>query len=97
MHTEHSGSLFAGYLWRKVGINLIGPFPVTYQSNKWILVLTDHFKRGQDALPIVDATAETVALALDSRVFSYLGIPDIIHSDRGKKFESELMQELCDL
>ena len=30
------------------------------------------------ALPIEDATAETVALALDTRVFTYMGIPEII-------------------
>ena len=38
-----------------------------------------------------------MATALDTRVFLYLAIPEIIHSDRGKYFDSELMQELCDL
>ena len=46
---------------------------------------------------MVDATAESVSTALVICVFSYLGIPEIIYSERGKQFESELTQELCDL
>ena len=90
------GNLFAGYPSQQVGVDLVGPFPVTSRGNKWILVLTDHFSRWQDALPIADATAETVAEALETRVFSYMGLPKRLHSDRGTQFESELMQELCD-
>ena len=97
MRAERGGFLYAGYPWRQVGIDLVGPFPETARGNKWILVLTDHFSRWQDALPLVDAKAETVAKALDTRVFAYLGVPEILHSDRGRQFESEVMQELCDL
>ena len=97
MRAERGGFLFAGYPWRQVGIDLVGPFPETARGNKWILVLTDHFSRWQDALPLVDAKAETVANALDTRVFAYLGVPEILHSDRGRQFESDVLQELCDL
>jgi hypothetical protein len=62
-----------------------------------VLVLTDHFTRWQDALALPDATAPVVADALDSRVFSYFGLPEEIHSDRGAQFEGDLMTELCGL
>ena len=94
---EHCGFLFTGYPWHLAGVGLVGPFRVTSQGNKWILVLTDHFSRWQDALPIQDATAETVGLTLDTRVFAYLEIPEILHSDKGRQFESDLLEELCDL
>ena len=58
-------------------------------------MLTDHFTRWQDALAIKDATAPTVATALDERVFCYLGLPEGIHTDQGAQFESDLMAELC--
>ena len=89
--------LYAGRPWQKVAIDLVGPLPRTKQGNQWILVLTDHFTRWQDALPLPDATAPTVATTLDERVFCYFGLPEQIHSDLGKQFQSQLMMELCAL
>ena len=37
----------------------------TQRSNQWILVLSDHFTRWKEAIPLIDATAPTVATALD--------------------------------
>ena len=87
--------MYAGRPWQRVAIDLVGPFPATTRGNRWILVRTDHFTRWQDALALPDATAPTVASCLDERVFSYLGLPEQIHSDQGAQFESILMEELC--
>ena len=95
--TLSGGNLQVGRPWQQVGIDLVGPMPVTSRGNKWILVLTDHFTRWQDALPIPNATTVEVAKALDERVFAYFGLPEILHSDRGTQFESEVLSELCDL
>ena len=89
--------LYAGRPWQVVAVDLVGPMPETPRGNRWILVLTDHFTRWQDALAIADATAPTVASVLDERVFCYLGLPERIHSDQGAQFQSQLMQELCQL
>ena len=89
--------LYAGRTWHKVAVDLVGPFPVTPRENEWVLVLTDHFTRWQDALALPDATASVVANALDERVFCYLRLPKQIHTDQGAQFESQLMAELCQL
>ena len=89
--------LYAGRPWQKVAVDLVGPMPETPRGNKWILVISDHFTRWQDAFPLPDATAPTVATTLEERVFCYLGLPEQIHSDQGAQFEGELMAELCDL
>ena len=89
--------LHTGRPWQKVAIDLVGPMPRTRKGNKWILVLTDHFTRWQDALAITEATTPVIANMLDERVFSYLGLPESIHSDQGAQFESCLMKELCAL
>ena len=89
--------LFAGRPWQKVAVDLVGPMPETSRGHKWILVLTDHFTRWQDALPLVDATAPVVASTLDKRVFCYLGLPEQLHTDQGAQFESQLIAELCQL
>ena len=69
--------------------------PETDRRNKWILVLTAHFSRWQDAIALPDATAETVATALDERVFCYFGLPEQIYTDQGTQFQCQLMTELC--
>ena len=69
--------------------------PLTPRGNRWILVLSDHFTRWAEALPIPDATTPSVASALHTEIFSRFGIPEQLHSDQGTQFESELMKELC--
>ena len=89
--------LFVDRPWQKVAVDLVGPMPETNRGNRWILVLTDHFTRWQDAIALPDATAPVVATARDERVFCYLGLPEQIHTDQGAQFESLLMAEFCQL
>ena len=95
--TQGRRRLHAGRPWQTVAVDLVGPMPMTSRGHQWILVLTDHFTRWQDALAIRDATAPVVATALDEKVFCYLGLPERLHSDQGAQFESSLMTELCHL
>ena len=78
-------------------MELVGPLPETARGNKWILALSDHFTRWQNALALPDATAPTVATGLKEHAFCYFGLPEQIHSDQGAQFEGELMVELCDI
>jgi len=87
--------LYAGRPWQKIAIDFTGPLDTTTRGNKWILVITDHFTRWCDGIALPDATAKTVADALVSRVFNNFGLPESIHSDQGKQFESELIHEVC--
>jgi len=85
----------AGRPWQVVAVDLVSPIPTTVSGNNWVLVLTDHFTRWADALAIPDASAPTVARALDQQVFCYFGLPEHIHSDQGAQFQSQLMSDLC--
>ena len=95
--TSNRQRLYAGRLWQKLAIDLVGRLLQTARGNVWILVLTDHFTRWSDAIAIPDATAPTVAGVLEERVFCYFGLPEVIHTDQGAQFESDLFQELCRL
>ena len=46
-----------GLAMAKVVVDLLETLPETEKSNKWMLVLTDHFSRWQDAIALPDATA----------------------------------------
>ena len=89
--------LFAGRPWQVLSIDLVGPFSKTPRGNSWVLVLSDHFTRWRDAIPVKNGTTVCIAEALERQVFCYFGLPERIHSDRGASFESALMKELCRL
>ena len=84
--------LYAGRPWQKVAVDLVGPMPTTPRGSQWILVLTDHFTRWQDALAIPDATAPTVATILDERVLCYLGLSENFTRIRGPSSSSTSWQ-----
>ena len=60
-----------------------------------ILVISDHFTKFSQAIVTKDQTARAVAKALWDGFFLTYGFPAKIHSDRGRDFESKLVQELC--
>lgn len=71
--------------------------PITPFSNRWILVLADHFTQWQDTLPLPDVATPMVATVLEERIFCYFDILEIIHFDQGTQFESALMDWLFQL
>ena len=80
--------------FRRVGIDIVGPFPVTEKGNKWMLTVCDYATRYPEAVPLPDATANTVAHALIT-VFSRVGLPSEIIHDQGSNFMSKIVTEMC--
>ncbi|KAL7824975.1 hypothetical protein SRHO_G00342600 [Serrasalmus rhombeus] len=62
-----------------------------------VLVVTDHFSRYAQAFPTKNQKAITVAKILVEKYFVHYGLPARIHSDQGRDFESQLIQELLKL
>lgn len=53
-------------------------------------MITDYFTKWPEAVALPSQTAEVVADALLSTVVSRFGVPQQIHSDQGRNFESEV-------
>ena len=89
------GSLPAGAPGDCLATDYLGPFPVTAQGNRYILLLTDHFSKFVEIIPVPDMTAEVCASKILNEYISRWGCPLSIHSDQGRTYESKVFKELC--
>ena len=48
----------------QVGIDLVGPLPVTSEGNKYVVTMIDYFSKWPEAEPLPDKTASGVAMFL---------------------------------
>ncbi|XP_040068163.1 uncharacterized protein LOC120841353 [Ixodes scapularis] len=83
--------------FERVAIDLIGPLsPTSKKGNRFILTLVDFATRYPDAVALPSTDSRTVAEGL-IEMFSRVGLPREILSDRGTSFTSELMNEVMEL
>ena len=84
-HTDHS---------KKIAADLT-ELPITAQGNRYVLVIMDYFTRYVNLFPLKDQRATTVAKCVFEDYIRQHGIPESIHTDQGRKFESDLIKHLC--
>ncbi|CAH8445461.1 unnamed protein product [Dicrocoelium dendriticum] len=82
---------------QRIGVDIIGPLPITKSGNCFILVMIDYFTKWCEAIPIRCQNASTVASTIVNEWVARYGAPISLHSDQGAAFESHLMQEMCRL
>lgn len=77
----------------RVSIDLVGPLSPSEEGHRFILTLIDHATGFPEAVPLRETNTIAVSEALLT-IFSRVGIPRELLSDRGPQFSSQLMGEL---
>ena len=60
-----------------------------------VLILTDVFTKYTQAIPLKSQKASMVAKALIDHWIIRFGVPERLHSDQGRNFESKVISQLC--
>ncbi|KAK3893289.1 hypothetical protein Pcinc_002845 [Petrolisthes cinctipes] len=79
----------------RVAVDIAGPLPHTDKGNRYICVAMDYFTKWPEAYAIPDHEAATVAQVLVDQFFYCFGMPQELHSDQGRNFESAVFCESC--
>ena len=79
---------------KRVGVDLIEMTP-SYEGNKYILTVIDHFSRYVSAYPLPNKTSQTVTEVM-FRFVCDNSVPREVVSDRGTEFNNELFKKVCE-
>ena len=80
----------------RVGLDIIGPLPTTKNGNNYIITLVDYFTKWVEAKAIPNMKSEEVIKFL-VEIFTRHGPPEIIITDNGSSFISEVTKMMIDL
>ena len=88
--------LQSGAAMERVAVDFLGPFPETESGNRYVMVAMDYFTKWPEAYAVPDQSAQTTASRLLGDFFCRFGVPEELHSDQGRNFESQVMAEVCE-
>jgi hypothetical protein len=83
-----------GEPFSKIGIDIVGPLPITTKGNRYIVVTTDYFTKWPEAEAISEATGKRVAEFIYQTIICRHGCPKQLLSDRGTHFRNEVVDAL---
>lgn len=90
-------SIPVGGPWHRLGIDIVGPLPITAGGMEYILVFVDYLTKWSEAFAIRKANASTVAQFLVEEVICRHGCPEEILTDRGSAFLNEVITSVNQL
>jgi transposase InsO family protein len=86
-----------GEPFERIAIDISGPYFPSKHGHRYILAIIDYFSKFPVLIPLRRVDANTVARKVLQHWIVLFGAPEVIHSDRGTNFESELFHEQCRL
>lgn len=77
--------------FERISIDFKGPLPRSALGNVYILTVVDEYSRFPFAFPCKTTDSITVIYHL-SNLFTLFGLPEVVHTDRGTGFTSEMFK-----
>lgn len=87
--------IVTSYPLQLVAMDIMGPLPESPRGNSYVLVVADYFTHYTEAYPLPNQEATTVATNLVDEFFCRFSLPEQLHSDQGRNFESAIITEIC--
>ena len=91
-HRARLGQYHAGVPIEIIQMDILGPLPVTRQTNKYML---DQFTKWLECCPIPNQAAETVTTVLIDGFIARFGYPLELHTDHGRNMDRNLVLQMC--
>ena len=70
--------------------------PLSFNKNCYLLDIQDYFNKRADAMPLPNQTVDRITKEL-VKVFANYGMPDILHPDQGRNFESCILRQTLEV
>jgi len=83
--------------FKKCALDIVGPLPISNNGNKYLLTFQDNLTKFSKAIPIANQEANTVAKEFATKIICEYGIPEIILTDQGTNFVSDIFKNTCKL
>uniref|UniRef100_H3BCP7 Gypsy retrotransposon integrase-like protein 1 n=1 Tax=Latimeria chalumnae TaxID=7897 RepID=H3BCP7_LATCH len=89
-------SVLATYPFQKVAAD-ITELPITTRCNRYVLFVQDYFSKYVNLYAFQDQCVATIAQCLFEKYLQEHGFPESLHTDQGRQFESDMVQQICHL
>ena len=81
-------------VWEKCALDIVGPLSQTLDGNKYVLTFQDELSKYTLAKPAAQQDAMTISKAFVEVILKF-GIPQMILTDQGSSFLSEIFTNVC--
>jgi transposase InsO family protein len=86
-----------GVVWQNCSMYIVGPITQTSEGNKYLLTLQNELSKYTMAVTIQQQDAMTLARIFVEQIILKIGIPQILLTDQGSNFLSDLFANVCKL
>jgi len=83
-----------GPLFHRMSVDVMGPLPVTSTGKRYVVVFMEYLSRWPEAFAVEKADAATIARLITREIVPRFGAPQVLLSDRGSIFLSQLITTL---
>ena len=77
----------AGFPFKRIAMDIVGPLPKTTRNNRYMLVVIDYYTRWPEAFALGPHDTHLVPLRLITKIISRYGAPYAIHTDQKPNLE----------